>query len=96
PALPGRVLAAAAAIAAAAGAPRPCAAVVSIILGTPLRAVDTAAECLRHGVRVGCLRPPSVPAGTSRLRLSAHAALTDPDLTRVAQVLGTVLAGAAR
>ncbi|MGH3867876.1 MAG: 8-amino-7-oxononanoate synthase [Pseudonocardiaceae bacterium] len=96
PALPGRVLDATAAIATAAGAPRPCAAVVSIILGTPQRAVDTAAECLRHGVRVGCLRPPSVPAGTSRLRLSAHAALTDPELTRVAQVLAAVLAGALR
>jgi len=96
PALPGRVLAAAVAIAAAAGAPRPRSALVSVILGTPRRAVDTAAECLRHGVRVGCLRPPSVPVGTSRLRLSAHAALTDPDLARVAQVLATVLAGVVR
>ncbi|MGH3832679.1 MAG: 8-amino-7-oxononanoate synthase [Pseudonocardiaceae bacterium] len=92
PALPGRVLAAAAALAAAAGAPRPRSAVVSIILGTPRRAVEAAAACLRHGVRVGCLRPPSVPAGTSRLRLSAHAALTDPDLTTVSRALNAVLA----
>jgi 8-amino-7-oxononanoate synthase len=96
PALPGRVLDAAAAIATAAGAPRPTSAVVSIILGTPRRAVDTAAECLRHGVRVGCLRPPAVPAGTSRLRLSAHATLTDPERAQVAQVLAAVLAGVAR
>jgi 8-amino-7-oxononanoate synthase len=95
PALPGRVLAAAAAIATAAGAPRPMSAVVSIILGTPQRAVDAAAECLHHGVRVGCLRPPSVPAGTSRLRLTAHAALTDPDLAQVAQGLAAVLTGTA-
>ncbi|MGB8199168.1 MAG: 8-amino-7-oxononanoate synthase, partial [Pseudonocardiaceae bacterium] len=85
--LPGRVLDAAEAIATAAGAPRPRAAVVSIILGAPQRAVEAAAECLRHGVRVGCLRPPSVPARTSRLRLSAHATLTDPDLARVAKLL---------
>lgn len=96
PALPGRVLDAAAAIATAAGAPPPRSAVVPIILGTPRRAVDMAAECLRHGVRAGCLRPPSVPAGTSRLRLSAHAALTDPELAQVAQVLAAVLAGAVR
>lgn len=96
PALPGRVLDAAAAIATAVGAPPPRSAVVPVILGTPQRAVDTAAECLRHGVRVGCLRPPSVPAGTSRLRLSAHAALTDLDLARAAQVLATVRARAAQ
>jgi 7-keto-8-aminopelargonate synthetase-like enzyme len=35
-----------------------------------------------------------VPAGTSRLRLTAHAALTDLDLAQVAQVLVAVLAGA--
>lgn len=91
PALPGRVLDAAAAIAAAAGAPRPVSAVISVILGEPARAVNAATECLRRGVRVGCFRPPSVPAGTSRLRLTAHAALTGADLERVAQVLATVL-----
>ncbi|MGH3984296.1 MAG: 8-amino-7-oxononanoate synthase [Pseudonocardiaceae bacterium] len=96
PALPGRVLDAAAAIATVAGLPRPMSGVVSLILGKPQRAVDAAAECLGHGVRVGCLRPPSVPAGTSRLRLTAHAALSDADLERVAQVFATVLAGAAK
>ncbi len=96
PALPRRVLDAAAAIATAAGAPPPMSAMVSIILGEPQCAVDAAAECLRHGVRVGCLRPPSVPAGTSRLRLTAHAALTDLDLAQVTQVLVAVLAGAIR
>lgn len=96
PALPRRVLDAAAAIATAAGAAAPMSAMVSIILGEPQRAVDAAAECLRHGVRVGCLRPPSVPAGTSRLRLTAHAALTCPDLAQVAEVLVSVLAGAVR
>lgn len=93
PALPGRVLRAAASIAAAAGAHPPASAVVPIIVGEPQRALDAAARCLHHGVRVGCLRPPSVPAGTCRLRLTAHAALTDPDLGRAAQVLSTVLAG---
>jgi 8-amino-7-oxononanoate synthase len=69
--------------------------VVSVILGDPGRAVDAAAECLRHGVRVGCFRPPTVPAGTSRLRLTAHAALTDADLEQVAQALAAVIARAA-
>jgi 8-amino-7-oxononanoate synthase len=91
PVLPARVRAAAAALAAAAGVAPPTTAVVSVVLGEPQRAVDAAARCLRRGVRVGCLRPPSVPAGTCRLRLTAHAALTDSDLARVAQALPEVL-----
>ncbi len=94
PALPGRVLGVGAAIAAAAGVPAPTSAVVSVILGEPQRAVDAAAECLLRGLRVGCFRPPSVPKGTSRLRLTAHATLSDADLEQVRQVLGEVLAGA--
>jgi 8-amino-7-oxononanoate synthase len=92
PALPGRVLDAAATIATAAGVPPPTSGVVPVLLGEPVRAVDAAAQCLRHGLRVGCFRPPSVPAGTSRLRLTAHAALTDANLEQVSQVLAAVLA----
>lgn len=96
PALPGRVLDAAAAIAIAAATPLPMSAVISIIFGEPQRAVEAAEKCFRHGVQVGCLRPPSVPAGTSRLRLTAHAALTGPDLEQVAQALAAILASAVR
>ena len=49
----------------------PEAAVVSVILGEPEVAVAAAAACLEAGVRVGCFRPPTVPANTSRLRLRA-------------------------
>lgn len=93
PALPERVLAAAAAIATAAGVREPSSAVTSVILGATQRAVDAAAECLARGVLVGCFRPPSVPEGTSRLRLTAHAGLSGDDLARVADVLTAVLAG---
>ena len=51
----------------------PQSAVVSVILGDPDVAVATATACLDAGVRVGCFRPPTVPAGTSRLRLTARA-----------------------
>ena len=95
PALPGRVLDAATTIATAVGAAVPTSGVVPVILGDPARALDAAAQCLRHGVRVGCFRPPSVPVGTSRLRLTAHAGLTEADLERVALVLAAILARAA-
>lgn len=70
----------------------PQSAVVSVILGDPDTAVAAAAECLDAGVLVGCFRPPSVPPGTSRLRLSARAALTDDELEHAGRVLAGVLA----
>jgi len=69
----------------------PDAAVVPAYLGDPRRAVAAAAACLDAGVRVGCFRPPSVPAGRSCLRLTARADLTPADLDRAAAVLRAVL-----
>lgn len=72
----------------------PTSAVVSVILGEPDVAVAAAAACLDRGVRVGCFRPPSVPAGTSRLRLTARASLTDDEMDLARAVLTEVLASA--
>ncbi len=69
----------------------PQSAVVSVILGDPDVAVAAAAACAERGVRVGCFRPPTVPAGTSRLRLTARASLTDHELSRAREVLTDVL-----
>ncbi|WP_199256289.1 8-amino-7-oxononanoate synthase [Mycolicibacterium mengxianglii] len=71
----------------------PQSAVVSVILGDPDVAVAAAAACLQRGVRVGCFRPPTVPAGTSRLRLTARASLTDDDVELAREVLTDVLKG---
>jgi len=49
--------------------------------------VEVAEACLDAGVRVGCFRPPSVPAGGSCIRLTARATLTDRDLVRAADAL---------
>ena len=70
----------------------PQSAVVSVLLGNPDVAVAVAAACLDAGVRVGCFRPPSVPHGTSRLRLTARASLTPAELDLAARVLTGVLA----
>jgi len=70
----------------------PESAVVSVILGDPEAAVAAAADCLRSGVLVGCFRPPTVPAGTSRLRLTARASLTDAEMDLAGRVLAAVLA----
>jgi 8-amino-7-oxononanoate synthase len=74
----------------------PDSAVVSVILGEPEVALAAATGCLERGVRVGCFRPPSVPAGTSRLRLTARASLDVDDLALAGRVLSDVLAVARR
>jgi 8-amino-7-oxononanoate synthase len=74
----------------------PDSAVVSVILGEPEVALAAATGCLDRGVRVGCFRPPSVPVGTSRLRLTARASLDDDDLALAGRVLREVLAAARR
>ncbi len=76
-------------------AEEPQSAVVSVILGDPESAVSAANACQHRGVRVGCFRPPAVPPGTSRLRLTARASLTADDLALARRVLTEVL-GAAR
>ncbi|TAM88155.1 MAG: aminotransferase class I/II-fold pyridoxal phosphate-dependent enzyme, partial [Jatrophihabitans sp.] len=65
----------------------PDAAVVPAFLGDPRRAVAAAATCLEHGVRVGCFRPPSVPAGRACLRLTARADLGADDLATAERAL---------
>jgi 8-amino-7-oxononanoate synthase len=68
-------------------ATRPRGAVTSVVLGDAERTLRAAAMCREHGVLVGCFRPPSVPDGRSRLRLTARADLTASDLDRVSTVL---------
>lgn len=65
----------------------PDAAVVSVHAPSPESAVEWAARCAEHGVRVGCFRPPSVPDGISRLRLTARADLTDSQVDRALEVI---------
>ncbi|MFF7194481.1 8-amino-7-oxononanoate synthase [Streptomyces sp. NPDC008079] len=62
----------------------PDACVVSVRAPSPEAAVEWAARCRAAGLAVGCFRPPSVPDGVSRLRLTARCDLTD------AQVAGAV------
>jgi 8-amino-7-oxononanoate synthase len=76
-------------------AERPDSAVVSVILGKPEVALAAAVSCLDRGVRVGCFRPPTVPAGTSRLRLTARASLSEDEMALAREVLSDVLSAGA-
>jgi 8-amino-7-oxononanoate synthase len=68
----------------------PDAAVLAVIIGDPHAAVAAREICARDGVRVGCFRPPSVPAGHACLRLTARATLTERDFVIAARALGKV------
>lgn len=63
----------AAAIAGAAGIEQAAGAVQSIAVGGPEAALAACERMYETGVVVGCFRPPSVPDGISRLRLTARA-----------------------
>ncbi len=66
-------------------------AVQSIPMPSPEVAVDAARAAREAGVRIGCFRPPSVPDGISRLRLTARATLTDDEIDMACTVLADVI-----
>ncbi|MER6631307.1 8-amino-7-oxononanoate synthase [Streptomyces sp. NPDC000987] len=67
---------------------RPDAAVVSVRAPSPEGAVRWAADCRAAGLAVGCFRPPSVPDGVSRLRLTARADLSEAQIEHAVRVIG--------
>jgi glycine C-acetyltransferase/8-amino-7-oxononanoate synthase len=66
--------------------------IVPLIVGEPDAAVAARDRALRDGVFVQAIRPPTVPAGTSRLRVVATAAHTESELTHASECLAHALA----
>jgi len=87
PELPQRIHTWGAEIADRLGVPRSDGAVLSVPMPSPRAAVDAQEQARQAGVRVGCFRPPSVPDGVSRLRITCRADLTDTDRARALDVL---------
>jgi len=59
--------------------------IVPVITGDAERSVSVAEELRKHGFWLSAVRPPTVPAGTSRLRLSITAAMKQQQLAPLAQ-----------
>ncbi|GAB4013262.1 8-amino-7-oxononanoate synthase [Nocardioides ultimimeridianus] len=87
PALGQRVLTRVRGLADALGVVAPDGAVLSIPMSSPQAAVAAQAAALEAGLRVGCFRPPSVPDGISRLRVTASAGVPDEDWERAVDQL---------
>ena len=54
--------------------------ILPVILGNPQRATSVAAALLSEGVFAPAIRPPAVPRGTSRLRLTVMATHTEAEI----------------
>jgi 8-amino-7-oxononanoate synthase len=65
----------------------PSSAVFSVILGPPERALDASTLLRSRGLLVKPIRPPTVPPGTSRLRVSLSAAHETEDIERLLSAL---------
>ncbi len=65
--------------------------ILSVMMGDNLRAVAVATTLQSAGFDVRAIRPPSVPEGTARLRVSVNAGVAEATLDQFAGLLATTL-----
>ena len=61
--------------------------ILPLILGEERRAVAWSRRLAERGIRIQAIRPPTVPRGTSRLRIAARADLADEEVDRAVAAL---------
>ncbi len=91
PALAARPLALARRFTARAGLPRAESHIVPVILGDAARALAAQAALEAEGFLAAAIRPPTVPAGTARLRLAFPAGLREDEVDHVATLVASLL-----
>jgi 8-amino-7-oxononanoate synthase len=82
-------LAKAKAFARGAGLPEPASPIVPVLLGEAEAALKASRLLEDHGFLVVAIRPPTVPGGTARLRLTFTAQHPDDEVERLAEVVRT-------
>ena len=68
--------------------------IVPVIFGSEQAALSASAALLEDGIWVPAIRPPTVPPGTSRLRVTVSAAHRDEDVGRLIEALVPLYAAA--
>ena len=71
------------------GLPEPASPIVPIVLGEAEAALAAARMLEEHGFLVIAIRPPTVPRGTARLRLTFTAQHPDAEIARLAELVRT-------
>ncbi len=66
-------------------------AIQPLIVGDNATALALSAALEAEGIRVGAIRPPTVPAGTARLRITLSASHTADDVTRLLDALARAM-----
>ena len=66
---------------------RPDSAVFTVMLGAPAQAMAASARLREQGLLVKAIRPPTVPEGTSRLRIAVSAAHSEQDVDSLLRAL---------
>jgi 8-amino-7-oxononanoate synthase len=69
------------------GLPKPDGAIIPVPMGPPETALKAAKTLREQGIAVHAVRPPTVPKGTSRLRIVVHAQHTPEELNTIVQTL---------
>lgn len=64
--------------------------IIPIPVGDNQKAVEMATELARQGLKVTAIRPPTVPPGTARLRLSVTLAHTPEELLQAAEIINRI------
>jgi 8-amino-7-oxononanoate synthase len=64
--------------------------IIPVPIGDPERTIQVGRALRERGFLVGAVRPPTVPEGTSRLRLTASAAHEPADIDALVQALGAL------
>lgn len=66
--------------------------IIPVIAGSPAAALDASAKLLAEGFLAPAIRPPTVPSGTSRLRISVCTGHDPRDLDRLGEVIVACMA----
>ena len=69
------------------GLPEPESCIVPIIVGAETTALNAARALAEQGFQITAMRPPTVPKGTSRLRITFTAMHREQDVTRLAEAV---------